>query len=156
MAGSIPFLLSNRRPALPLKPLGSSAAGAASPEVVAAFALARSLTSACSSMRICLLSWSLSFLALRTSPSCFAIFAFISARSMSHALRARSWLCHSSWRKRMTPINYCERILCRQTRRQEMEAGGHKADLGECIQCRQVHWRLVRQGHSWLRTIATP
>lgn len=54
-------------------------------------------------MRTCRSSCSLILFAWRHSPSCFAILAFISARSMSHAFRARSWLCHSIWRKRMTP-----------------------------------------------------
>lgn len=54
-------------------------------------------------MRTCRSSCSLILFAWRHSPSCFAILAFISARSISHAFRARSWLCHSIWRKRMTP-----------------------------------------------------
>lgn len=77
-----------------------SSAVCASPPVLP---FARSRVNACSSMRMCLFSWSFSFFALRTSPSCFAILAFISARSMSQAFRARSWLCHSSCRKRITP-----------------------------------------------------
>lgn len=65
---------------------------------------ARSFLSAISSIRICLSSCSLILCECRLSPSSFAILAFISARSMSHAFLARSWLCHSIWRKRITPV----------------------------------------------------
>ena len=63
----------------------------------------RSCLRALSSIRTCRSSCSLILFAWRDSPSCFAILAFISARSMSQAFRARSWLCHSIWRKRITP-----------------------------------------------------
>jgi hypothetical protein len=42
--------------------------------------------------------------------------AFISARSMSQAFLARSWLCHSICRKRMTPMQKVSIFLCLQTR----------------------------------------
>jgi hypothetical protein len=45
--------------------------------------------------------------------------AFISARSISQAFRARSWLCHSICRKRMTPVQTVGQhvVLQLQTRR---------------------------------------
>lgn len=52
--------------------------------------LERSFLMATSSILTWRPSWSLSFLVVRSSPSCFAILAFISARSMSQAFRARS------------------------------------------------------------------
>lgn len=69
------------------------------------FDFARSFRSAISSIRTCRSSCSFKRFACLPSPSCLAILAFISARSMSQAFRARSWLCHSICRKRMTPVH---------------------------------------------------
>jgi len=90
-----PDFNSDLRPIRPFQSLfTSSSVGIFSPAAAALY-FALSVLKARSSMRICLSRDSFIFFELRQSPSCFAIFAFISARSMSHAFRARSWLCHS-------------------------------------------------------------
>jgi len=76
------------------------------------FDFARSFRSAISSIRTCRSSCSFKRFACLPSPSCLAILAFISARSISQAFRARSWLCHSICRKRMTPIQTCQSVCC--------------------------------------------
>ena len=107
--GFSPFLLSSEPFLSLLESVCASAPLVLASEVAAVpFAppcfFARSFLRAISSIRTWRSSCSLIRFACRHSPSCFAIFAFISARSMSQALRARSWLCHSICRKRMTPI----------------------------------------------------
>jgi hypothetical protein len=140
---------------LPLLSLFSSTA-LASPPTAPALLFARSFKSACSNMRICLLSWSFSFFALRTSPSCFAILAFISALSMSHAFLARSWLCHSTCRKRITPdISFSQSSLPVPT--------GHavqgRSYLAACTLFLLAHFHHLlhpRRPHSWLTATAMP
>lgn len=75
------------RPSQPL--LTSSSVGRGCPGLADLF-FARSAARAFSSILTCFSSSSLSFFALRQSPSCLAILAFISARSMSHEFRERS------------------------------------------------------------------
>ena len=101
-------------------------------------------------------NWSFSFFALRTSPSCFAILAFISARSMSHAFRARSWLCHSSCRKRITPaallaLLHCPSVVCLVSQKVSYPA--------MCTLSLPAHCRLLRlplRPRSWPTAIAMP
>lgn len=76
------------------------------------FDFARSFRNAISSIRTCRSSCSFKRFACLPSPSCLAILAFISARSISQAFRARSWLCHSICRKRMTPVETDRSVCC--------------------------------------------
>jgi hypothetical protein len=107
-------------------------------------AFSRSFVKAISSILTCFPKDSWSLLAVRASPSKRAILDFISALSISQALRSRSWRCHSVWRKRITPsggsVSY-------------VGTCGSCAHPGECIRCPQeggCHLQPRHQLHPFL------